>query len=464
MNDNTRMLSATRWAPLLLLCSTALPCCLLSTGCSNSEATPVEQGRETRVTEVNVVPVSRTRIEANLDLVGTLLPVRAATIVSDVDGIIKSFPDSQRHLQYEEGGRMASVPLTLDIGHKVSAGDVLVQIDPVDFQLALDLSEANLEVAKRRLEELYSWKRIEEVEQLEAAYEEAQASHVLAKSDLDRCKKLLVERTVSQSQYDIAVMTERTSSAALKRTKAALKLAKAGPTPQQIAVAEASYKAAQAEVAMRQEKLDKTTIHAPYDAVVSDRYVGVGDRVTAMPRVEIMQIIDTQALFAQVCVPQRYQGKIQLDDIATVTAESTNRSTPARVELINSKVDPETRTFRVRLVIDNRNELFKAGGFVSVSLPITSMSDVVTIPHSAVSFSGGNPAVFVFDNGQVRETPVKLGISSQDLYEVRQGLSDGQRIVAGDTLLLADGMRVRPAGTTAAPSELAGITAEEAKR
>ena len=445
-----------------LLCAALLLCCILP-GCSPSEATPVGKDKEAELAEVNVISVSRSRVETNLDLVGTLLPVRATTIVSDVDGIIKSFPDSDRVLRYEEQGRMVSVPLTLDIGHKVSAGDVLVQIDPVDFQLALDLSTTNLELAKRNIEELHAWKRAEEVEQLEAAMEEAQASHVLAQKDLKRGKQLLGERTISQSEYDLAVMTESKAAAALKRTNAALKMAKAGPTVQQAAVAEAAFKTAQAEVALRQEKLDKTTIHAPYDAVISDRYVAIGDRVTAMPRVEIMQIIDQQALFAQVCVPQRYQGRIKLGDMAAVTAESTNGSIPARVEFINAKVDPETRTFRVRLVIDNRGDIFKAGGFVSVSLPMASLADVVAVPLSAVTFSLGCPAVFVYDNGQVKKTPVKLGIASREMYEVRGGLSQGQMVVVGDTLLLADGMRVKRAADKRT-SKTAGRPVGEAKR
>jgi len=93
------------------------------------------------------------------------------------------------------------------------------------------------------------------------------------------------------------------------------------------------------------------------------------------------------------------------------------------------------------------------------------MSDVVAVPLSSVTFSGGNPAVFVYDNGQVRRTPVKLGISNEKMYEVRQGLSPGQQVVVGDTLLLADGMQVKPAGAKTT-NKLAGIgiTAEETQR
>jgi multidrug efflux pump subunit AcrA (membrane-fusion protein) len=78
----------------------------------------------------------------------------------------------------------------------------------------------------------------------------------------------------------------------------------------------------------------------------------------------------------------------------------TVRRTPSRwlgrVELINGRVDPETRTFRARVGIDNRAGRLKAGGLARVVLEIASDTQAVVVPRRAVSFSNGQPSVFLY--------------------------------------------------------------------
>ncbi|MDY0166987.1 MAG: efflux RND transporter periplasmic adaptor subunit [Thermoguttaceae bacterium] len=425
------------WFHLLTLAALLLP----AAGCGRTEATGHSTGPSKPIS-VAFAPVHRATIRAELDLVGTLIPVRATTIVSDVDGRIASFPASERTIEYEEAGQMMSQALGLDLGHVVRKGEVLVQIDPVDFELALNAAKAEHELARRNLDHLLSWRRDEEILQLEAMLEEAHAANTRAQADLNRSEQLLAKRAVSQGQFDEARAAAHMAAAGVKRAEAALTLAKAGPTPEEVAVAEGQVAAAAAHVALQQEKLDKTTIRAPYDAVISDRYIDVGDRVTAMPRVEIMQIIDPQVLFAQVSVPERYQGVVKLDDVAVITAEGISTAIPARVDLINAKIDPETRTFRIRITIDNRRQILKAGGFVRVALPVGSAAEVPAVPVEAVVFAEGRPAVFVYNQGHVRRVPVEVGISDGHLYEIASGVEPGQEVAVSRTSLLADGMPV----------------------
>ncbi len=432
--------------PSTMLYFLALAAALLpAAGCGNAEATARSAGPPAPI-GVDVAPVGRASIRAELDLVGTLIPLRATTIVSDVDGRIASFPTSERRIEYEEAGQMKSEALGLDLGHPVRKGEVLVQIDPVDFELALRTAEAEYELARRNLDHLRAWKREEEVQRLQAMLEEAQAAADRARADLARAEQLRGTRAVSQSQFDETAAAAHMAAASVRQAEAALAMAKAGPTPEELAVSEAQVAAAAARVAIQQEKLDKTTVRAPYDAVIADRYVDVGDRVTAMPRVEIMQIIDPQVLFAQVAVPERYQGVVKLDDVATVTAEGIPMTFPARIDLINAKIDPETRTFRVRITIDNRRGILRAGGFIRAALPVGSAADMPVVPREAVVFSEGRPAVFVYEDGRVRRAAVELGLSDGEAYEVTSGVSPGQEVAVSRTSLLTDGMPVEARG------------------
>ncbi len=421
----------------------ALASMVAVSGCTHSEATTDRADVVRDAIEVDLAPVERAEITSALELVGTLLPVRTTTIVSDVDGIIQSFPvrDRRLEIEYVEDGVRQGVPLGLDIGHAVRQGDLLAQIDPVDFELALKAVEAERDLAKRNLEKLLAFRRPEEDERLQAALTEAKAADERARADLRRSEELFTKRTISRGTHDATVMAARIAAAVMRRADAAGRLYLAGPTREEIAVAEAQVATAEAQVALRKEKLDKTAIRAPYDAIVCNRYVGVGDRVTAMPRVEIMQIMDPRILFAEVAVPEKHQGRIKLDDRATVTAES-GLAVSARVDLINAMVDPETRTFRIRVTIDNTTATLKPGGFVHVELPVKTASRVLTVPVDAVTFTEGRPAVFVWRDGRVHKTPVKVGISDGTVYEI-SGVPEGTSVVVGRTSLLADGLTVQ---------------------
>ncbi len=393
--------------------------------------------------EVQIQPVGQAAIQSDLELIGTLIPFRFANIVAEVDGVIQSIPEFEKKVEYELNGQQFATGIDLDIGHHVKKGDILVEIDPTEFRLALQRAEAQQKLAENELAKLRSWKRDEEVAQLQAQLEEASAVLEQAAADLKRSQELLGKRVLSQSDYDRAQMTYRSAEAVKAKAEAALLLAQAGPTPEEIAVAEANVAMAKAEVAQQARRLAKCTIRAPYDAVVVDRYVGVGDRVSAAPAVQIMQIIDPSILFAEVGVPERYQGLIRQNDQAEVRARESSTRVPGVVALVNEKIDPETRTFRIRVAIDNSRGTFKAGSFVGVALALDSAADTLVVPARAVTFADGRPSVFVYKDGQVERRAVKLGISSGSQYEVLSGLGEGEKVAVSNTSLLADGAKVR---------------------
>jgi len=332
---------------------------------------------------------------------------------------------------------------------------VLVEIKSQEFKLAHDVAIARLRLAEAERDNLKAWKRAEEVAQLQAQADEADAGLERAKLELDRYAQLREQEhdAISESQFDGLKMAYATAVAAKKRADAGLLLAKAGPTPEQLAVAEAQVAAARAEVALRQDKLDKCTVYCPYDAVIADRYVGKGDRVTAMPRVDIMQIIDPAILFAEIGVPEKYQRLVHVNDPATVQARGVSQRVPGVVGLVNGKIDRETRTFRVRVGVKNDRldpesgeRIFRSGSYVRVTLSLRSAPDALVVPFGAMTFDEGQAAVFVFSGDHVKKRPVKLGLKSGTEYEIVEGLSEGEQVVSENTALLADGLSVRLKG------------------
>ena len=438
-----------RYAGSLVFCAVAsfgLP------GCRGQKPPEALAAAQIPLIEVTTAPVERKRIASSLELTGNLIPRRRAVIVSELDAIIEAIPrppDSvemtaeQRQTLASLGIDLNDDAMSLDVGDEVPKGAVLVRLVKRDFELDLVAAKARLLKAENDLQDLRAWKRPEEVRRLKAVQDAAKAKLEQARSEFQRAERLRQQSALSASEHEEQRMVFETAQATLDQATAELDIAQAGPTPQELAVAEATVAQAQADVAIAQERLEKTVIHAPYDAVVTDRYVDVGERVTAMPRVEIMEIVDMQLVLAQVGVPERYISNLQFGERVLVRAEGITTPVPGHVVVINDKVDKATRTFRVKIAVDNRNRKLKVGQFVRVQLDFASAANTLTVPTAALTFLGGRPQVFLFRDDRVTLRPIQPGIANDELTEILSGLEEGDQVVVHDPSILADGMKVR---------------------
>lgn len=426
-------------------------------GCAPASGNPSESAVLANATEEETAdaipieaqaPVQQRQIEMELELIGTLVPWSFSTISAEVDGTVRRIAESGRVVEATVGGRQYRHQLTLDIGHEVRRGDVLVEIDPTDYQLQLQIAQAKEELARNQLAKLLAWERDETIKQLQAQLAGAQAELEKAQSDLARYTSLRERGVVSESEYEAVLTRQRAADAAVKQAQAALEMS-AKPTAEEIAVAESQVKLAAAEVALWQEKVDKCTIRCPLDqAVITERHVGVGDRVTSMPATPILELVDPTILFAEVAVPQQHQGRVRLDDPVLVRIKGLEREVPGLVCLVNQKIDPSTRTFRVRVAIDNSQLGLKSGSLADIVLTLHSAADAMVVPAGAVSFVDGMPTVFVLEPRQdglatAVQRRVALGLSTQSEWEILSGVAPGEQVAVGNGQRLGDGAVVR---------------------
>ncbi len=425
----------------------SLYCCLLlflPVGCSgppNEQAQKTESGPA--YVTVGVASVQRSDVAETLELVGNFLPRRRTIVVTEVDGVIKSIPHSKETIEVEVDGQHYTEQLGLNMGQKVQQGDVLLEIDRRDYELALAAAHATKANTEKELAALMAWRRPEEIMRLQAGRDEEDARLRLAKSELGRAKLLRSKKAITESEFELREANQLAAQAAFDRADAELAIAKNGPTQPEIEVAKAKIAQAEAEVRIRKDNLERTTIRAPYDAVITDRYVEVGDRVTALPRVEIMEIMDLSLVVVQVGIPERYIHMVQIRDRVFVKAEGITGPVPGIVVQVNGKVDPNSRTYRVRVAVDNRTDQFKAGQFVRVGFTFNSAVGSLTVPALAVTYAGGQPQVFVYADDKVSLRNVTLGISSGQIIEILEGLSEREQVIIDDPTILSDGMSVR---------------------
>jgi len=121
----------------------------------------------------------------------------------------------------------------------------------------------------------------------------------------------------------------------------------------------------------------------------------------------------------------------------------TGSSIDGTVVRLSPTMDPNTRTFRVEVEVDNEEALLRPGMFVQAAIVIERREDVVVVPRDAITQRGGNNVVYVVDGQRVNKRNVALGLADDIQFEVTEGLVAGDRIAVRGLETLTDGTRVR---------------------
>ena len=177
--------------------------------------------------------------------------------------------------------------------------------------------------------------------------------------------------------------------------------------------------------------------------------LSVGDTVSTGSTLYVVG--DLSSLRIETFVPERFVSAVRHGLGATVTLEALPGETfHARIDEVSPVLDPASRTLRIRLLFVNsfgnpvQDPRIRAGMFATVSLVTNARNDVPIIPRDAAIHTQGAWIAFVVDEDNVaRRRELEMGLESELLFEVRGGLSPGDRVVSAGQNFLADGDSVR---------------------
>jgi HlyD family secretion protein len=179
----------------------------------------------------------------------------------------------------EVGGQL--VTINVQKGDHVRAGDVVAQLSAIELSAAVVQARAALDAASAQRDNVYAGVRAEEVASLASEIDKAKSRLDYAQSELARKTQLVPFDAASQQDLDQAQNDFATARADLAEAQANHAAAVAGPTREERAIADAQVKAAARAVAVLERRLDKTTLRAPADGIVSVIVAEVGENVTA---------------------------------------------------------------------------------------------------------------------------------------------------------------------------------------
>ncbi len=313
-----------------------------------------------------------------------------------------------------EGLRITAV--LADEGARVKKGDVLARLvaDTLDAQVAQNAAAIARSTAA--------------IAQAKASIVQAEARVVENHNALERAKPLRGAGHMTEAVFDQREQAARTANAQLEATKDGLLLAEAE---------KAQVEAQRRELMWRRGRIEVT---APADGIVSRRMARVGGyatgaaepmfRIVAKGEVELdAEVVETRLA----AVTEGQTARVEVAGLGTIAG---------KVRLVSPEVDKSTRLGRVRIFLGD-NPGLRVGSFAR-GIIATSNGNGLAVPASAVLYGPDGPTVQVVRANRVETRRIKTGLASGAMVEIREGLEDGDLVVARSGTFLRDGDAVRP--------------------
>lgn len=203
----------------------------------------------------------------------------------------------------------------------------------------------------------------------------------------------------------------------------------------------AAHQAAEANVALAQARLEKTTIVAPLSGVVGLRAVSVGAYVT--PGDRIVELADIDPIKVDFRVPELVLASLRTGQPIRVTVDAVpGRTFEGEIYAIDPIVDANGRAVRLRARLPNKDRTLFPGLFARVQIVVDRRENSVLIPESAVFARGKERLVYRVVDGRAVQTLIELGQRSPGRVEVVSGLDADATVITAGHQQVRDGARV----------------------
>jgi RND family efflux transporter MFP subunit len=342
------------------------------------------------------------------------------TLYGDEDAVVSA----------KVAGRVRAI--SKDVGDAVAPGELLAQIDPVDFELTVANRQAMLQAALAEIGLTALPTAALDVDAVPAV-QKAKIEAANAEARARRGAAMFAETPpliTEQEHADLVAVQQATAAA------------------YQLAATEARAKAATAQVraaelAQGQQMLRDAAVTAPTVTRyrVARRLVAAGEYVkeaTAMFRLVAGDPIKFRA-----DVPERHSAELRAGQQVSVEVPSQSRPVSGEIVRIAPLVDAQKRTFMVEIRIANPDGKLLPGGFARGAIATHVDAAVVFVPQDAIVVALGLSKVFTVVDGKAVEHKVTIGVHDGAFLEVQQSdLAAGDAVVVAGAARLAQGVTV----------------------
>lgn len=336
-------------------------------------------------TPVSVATVGLGRIETTIDAIGTVTALNTVTVLSRVSGVLDAVYFSE--------------------GRRVSAGDLLAQIDPRPYQVELDQAIGTRERNQAQLDN--------------------------ALRDLKRYEMLYERNSLARQQLD----TQRALVAQYLGTK----------------------KSDEAAVAGARLQLSFTRITAPLAGIVGMRQVDPGNLISASGASGLVVITQVRPISVIFSLSQAQLPAVRAEvragrqlAVDLYDRSGANKIASGTLASVDNQIDVATGTVKLRALFANDDEALFPNEFVNVVLRVRADDGAVTIPTSAVQQGSDGSFVYEVEDGKAHVRPIVIGTVDGDRIAILGGLRPGQRVVVVGVDRLREGAAVKVIASDAA--------------
>src|SRR5215468_6063320 len=330
-------------------------------------------------------------------------------------------------------------------GSFVRKGQVLFEIDPRQFQAALDQSKGDLARAQAQLAQANS-----QLLQSQAQLAQAEANQVKTQLDVDRYTPLAKQKAITDQEFDNAVQANIAAKAQVKAANAGVETARSA-----IVAANAAVEAARATVKTAELNLSFTTITSPIDGVAGIAQAQVGNLIqpnnpsdgalTTVSTLDPIKVYFTLSEQEYLNHTRSNQAQTKWDtaakkmDLELALANGSTYPQKGKFFVADRQVDQKTGAIRMAAIFPNPGNVLRPGQYGRVRAITSMKAGALLVPQRAVTeLQGAYRVAVVGADNKVSIRPVKVGDRSGSMWVIEDGLKPGERVVAEGT------QKVRP--------------------
>lgn len=222
-----------------------------------------------------------------------------------------------------------------------------------------------------------------------------------------RQRQLLDKEAISREEYEIAQTTLNTTLAQIKELEA---------------------------------RLAKHHIVAPFDGIIGLRQVSEGSYISSSDLV--CNLYNINPIKIEFSVPGKYSADVKIGDIIDFTVEVSGQDFTGKVYAIEPRIDPQTRTMKIRAICPNEKKILLPGQFAKIRYTLNVIPDALMVPSQSVVPELNGHKLFLYNNGIVNEKSVDIGIRTENKVQIVSGLQPSDTVITTGILQVRQGMPI----------------------
>ena len=344
---------------------------------------------------VRTVPVQRQDLQVEIKAIGTVIPTHTVNVQSQVAGVLQQ-------IYFKEG-------------QTVKKGQLLAQIDPAPFQVALAQAEGT---QQQNLAQLHN-----------------------AETELQRYQLLFKQDSIAKQQVEQQLALVNQLKGQIQANKAQVDAAKL--------------------------QLSYTKIYAPIEGRVGFRQKDAGNLIQANESAGLVSITQVHPIFVQFAVAENHLVNLRQslkngDKVLASAWDKTEQKQLAlgHVQAIDNQIDISTGTLKIKAIFTNQDDALFPNQFVNVRLKTQTIQNALSIPNDAVQHGAKGSYVYIINPQNKAEIRMlKLGMTSNGQIEVLDGLKGSEKVVLEGIDRLSEGKEVQIVAENQQPISTAKPTA-----